>query len=237
MSGIVIQSAYYGDEKSFANITKSLANKIVGGVLDVTASSELKPTFEAAPETKLTSVDEQNIRDQAVKACGGEADQDCIERTRLRLAEERLRQKEMEDMSKSVLKGNRLTLNILDNGKARKLITPDGQKLRLDNVIGDTKTQVASFFTPDKAQEYVISLTTVLIGTFFWVFGIVAPYAVFMREYEKNPLQNDGFRIAAYVTAGFSAIFPGAGYFMLMLYYGGRGFIREYIGYKVPPAQ
>lgn len=233
MSGLVLESAYYGDEKSFANITKSLAGKIVGGVLDVTASSDLKPTFEAAPETTLNSSDEQLIRDKAVKACGGEADQVCMEKTRLKLAEERLREKEMEDLSKSVFKGDRLTINILDNGKRRKLITPAGQKLKLENLLGDTKTEVASLVTTDKFQQYAISLTTVLVATFFWVFGIVAPYAVFMREYGKNPVENDPFRIAAYVTAGISVIFPGAGYFFILAYYGFRAFLDEYKKDKV----
>ena len=36
MSGVYLESAYYGDEKSFANITKSLAKKVTAGVLDVT---------------------------------------------------------------------------------------------------------------------------------------------------------------------------------------------------------
>jgi hypothetical protein len=235
MSGIVIQSAYYGDEKGFANITKSLAGKIMGGVLDVTASSDLKPTFEAAPETKLSSSDERRIREAASASCGGEADQACMERTRLKLSEERLREKENEDLSKSVFKGDRLTLNIIDNGVRRKLITPAGQKLKLENVIGDTQTAVGDFITADKIQEYAIALITVVASTFFWVFGIVAPYAVFMREYEKNPVGNDIFRTAAYGTAAASVIFPGAGYVFILLFYGFSSFIKEYIAAKNVP--
>lgn len=235
MSGVVLESAYYGDEKGFANITKSLAGKIVGGVLDVTASSDLKPTFEAAPETTLSSSDERRIREAAAAACGGEADQQCMERTKLKLSEERLREKENEDLSKSVFKGDRLTLNILDNGMRRKLITPAGQKLKLENILGDAKTEVKDFMTGDKIQEYSISLITVLMSTFFWVFGIVAPYAVFMREYAKNPIQNDIFRTAAYVTAGLSVIFPGAGYVFILFFYGFNAFIKEYIRDKIVP--
>jgi hypothetical protein len=234
MSGIVIQSAYYGDEKGFANITKSLAGRIMGGVLDVTASSDLKPTFEAAPETKLSSSDERRIREAAAASCGGEADQACMERTRLKLSEERLREKENEDLSKSVFKGDRLTLNILDNGRPRKLITPAGQKLKLENIIGDTQTAVGDFITADKFQAYAIALITIVASTFFWVFGIVAPYAVFMREYEKPP-HNDAFRIAAYAIAGLSVIFPGAGYVIILLFFGFSSFIKEYIGEKNVP--
>ena len=94
MSGVYLESAYYGDEKSFANITKSLAKKITAGVLNVTSNSQLKPTFEAAPETTLDGKDEKNIRDQAVRACGGEADQKCLEVQKIQLSQERLKEKE-----------------------------------------------------------------------------------------------------------------------------------------------
>lgn len=229
MSGVYIESAYYGDEKSFANITKSLASKIMGGVLDVTASSELKPTFEAAPETKLNAQDEKRIREQSVQACGGEADQSCLERTRLKMSEERLREKENENLVTGVIKGDRLTLNILDNGKRRKLITPAGQQLKLENVIGDKATDTTMLLpTTDKMQTYAISIITVMASTFVWVFGIVAPYAVFMREYERNPVQNDQFRMAAYGSAGLSILFPGAGYVIILLYFGLSAFVNEY---------
>lgn len=231
MSGVYIESAYYGDEKAFANITKSLAKKIIGGVLDVTANSDLKPTFEAAPETRLESTDEKRIREQAVAACGGEADQACLERTRIKLSEERLREKENENLVKGVIKGDRLTVNIIDNGKPRKLITPAGQKLRLENIIGDKATETAGVALPtlEKTQDYAVTIITIVVSTFVWVFGIVAPYAVFMREYEKDMVNNDQYRIAAYVSAGLATFFPGAGYVIVLLFFGFRAFITEYV--------
>jgi hypothetical protein len=232
MSGIVIDSAYYGDEKSFSKITDLLTKKIAGGVLEVTADSSLKPTFfDPGSTTSLDASDEKRIREQSVKACGGEADQACLERTRIKLSEERLREKETQNLTKSVIKGDRLTINILDNGRPRKLVTPAGQKLRLENVIGGKN--VLQMDTPsllmDKSQEYILQLLTIAASTFFWVFGIVAPYAVFMREYEKNPLENDQFRIAAYASAATSVLFPGAGYLIVLGYYGFTAFIKEYI--------
>ncbi len=137
MSGIYLESAYYGDEKSFVNITSSLAKKVTGGVLDVTSNSDLRPAFEAAPETRLDSRDEKQIREQAVQACGGEADQKCLERTRIKMSQERLRAKENENLVKGVIKGDRLTVNVVDNGRRRTLIAPAGQKLRLENILGD----------------------------------------------------------------------------------------------------
>lgn len=227
MSGVYIESAYYGDEKSFANITKGIANKIVAGVLDVTASSELKPTFEAAPETTLDSRDQKRIREQAVAACGGEADQACLDRTRLKLSQERLKEKETETLGKGVIKGDRLTVNVIDNGKRKTLITPAGQKFRLENVVGDKASKNATLPSASQIQPQAITLITVVVSAFLWVFGIVAAYAIFMRQYELTG--KDSFRMIAYGSAALALLFPGAGYVIILLYFGFRAFINEYI--------
>ncbi len=228
MNGVTIESAYYGDERSFANITKSLLGKITGGVLDVTADAQLKPTFEAAPETRLDTTDEKRIREQAAQACGGDADQACMERTRLKLSEERLREKEMEDMSKSVIKGDRLTLNIIDeNGKRKKLITPAGQKVRLENIRGDASTKGMALPTMDKIQENAVFILTIVVSTFFWVFSIVAVYTLFMRQYQTTG--RDIFRMMGYAAAAASALFPGLGYLIIFGYFGLNAFLKEYV--------
>lgn len=227
MSGVFIESAYYGDEKSFINITKSLANKIIAGVLDVTASGELKPTFEAAPETTLNVRDEKRIREESVAVCGGEADQACLERTRLKLSQERLKEKEREDLGKSVIKGDRLTVNVIENGKRKTLVTPAGQKFKLDNVIGNKEDAKAALPSASEIQKQAITLLTIVVSTFAWVFAIVATYAVFMRQYEMTG--KDYFRIVAYVTAGLSILFPGFGYIAILGYFGFQAFIAEYI--------
>lgn len=234
MSGIVLESAYYGDEKSFANITQSLAKKIIGGVLDVTANGDLKPTFEAAPETKLDNRDQKRIREEAVAGCGGEADQACLERTKLKLSEERLREKENEDLSKSVIKGDRLTLNVIDdNGKRRKLVTPAGQKLKLENIVGGKDTGLGSMFTGDSIQTYTLTLVGVVLSTFFWVFSVVAVYTVFMRQYNPANPATDYLRIVAYVATGFALLIPGSGYVIILLAFGIPAFVKEYVADKV----
>ena len=228
MSGVVIESAYYGDEKSFANITGNILKKVTGGVLNVTANADLKPTFEAAPETTLDNRDQRRIREESVAACGGEADQACLERTRLKLSQERLKEKEREDLSKSVIKGDRLTVVIKDEkGKKRTLITPAGQKFELKNVLGSKDTAQNVLPTVDALQTQAITLITVIVGTFLWVFGIVATYTVFMRQYEATGRAM--FQIAAYVSAALALIFPGTGYVIILLYFGFQSFIAEYI--------
>jgi hypothetical protein len=227
MSGVYIESAYYGDEKSFANITKSLANKIVAGVLDVTASSELKPTFEAAPETSLDNRDQKRIREESVAACGGEADQACLDRMRLKLSQERLKEKEREDVAKSAIKGDRLTVNVVENGRRRTLITPAGQKFKLENVLGNKAAATNTLPSASEIQNRALALITVVISAFLWVFGIVATYAVFMRQYETTG--KDYFRFIAYGTAGLALLFPGFGYFAILMFFGFKAFIAEYI--------
>lgn len=226
--GIRIESAYYGDENGFANITNSFIKKISNRVIDVTANGDLKPTFEAAPETKLEPADEKEIREDAIRACGGEADQKCLEVTKLKLSEEKLKEKERTDISKSVMKGDRLTVNIRDeNGKLRKLVTPAGQKFKLENVAGGAQGTPTNIPTLDDIQTQAILIITTMLGAFAWVFSIVATYAIFMREYEKTG--RDMFQYVAYGTTVFAIIFPGAGILILMFWFGFQSFLKEYI--------
>jgi hypothetical protein len=230
MSGVYLESAYYGDEKSFANITKSLAKKVAAGVLDVTSNSQLKPTFESAPETTLDSKDEKKIRDEAVRGCGGEADQKCLEAKKLQLSQERLKEKEMEDLGKGVIKGERLTVNIVENGRRRTLITPSGQKLRLENIVGDKlsdKDAILALPSPSQFQSRAIALLTVVLTTFIYIFGIVAVYAVFMREALFTG--KDYFRIVGYAGAAASVMFPGTGFLIILGYFGFKAFMENMV--------
>ena len=230
MSGVYLESAYYGDEKSFANITKSLAKKITAGVLNVTSNSQLKPTFEAAPETMLDAKDEKKIREDAVRGCGGEADQKCLEATRLQLSQERLKQKETEDLSTAAIKGERLTVNIVENGRRRTLITPSGQTFRLENILGDKvsdKDSVLALPTPSQFQSRAIALLTIVLSTFIYVFGIVAVYAVFMREAVDTG--KDYYRIVGYAGAAASVMFPGTGFLVILGYYGFKAFMANMV--------
>lgn len=233
MSGIVLESAYYGDERAFANITQSLAKKIVGGVLDVTADAQLKPAFEAAPETKLDSRDQKRIREEAVQGCGGEADQACLDRNIVKLSEERILEKEKENLSKSVIKGDRLTINVIDNGIRRKIVTPAGQKLRLENLLGTNKMpDFSDVLSPSKIQDYAITIITIVVSTFFWVFSVVAAYAVFMRGYNPARPETEYKRILAYAAAAAALLFPGFGYVLIFLAFAIPAFTTEYISKK-----
>jgi hypothetical protein len=146
------------------------------------------------------------------------------------LSEERLREKENEDLSKSVIKGERLTINVLDNGRRRKLVTPAGQKFRLENLLGSKSVNLTDMVTVDSVQQYTIQIVTIIASTFFWVFSVVAVYTIFMRQYEATG--KDYFRIVAYVAAGFALLVPGSGYVIILLAFAIPAFVTEYISEK-----
>jgi protein required for attachment to host cells len=225
---VQIVSAYFGDENSFRNITQSLISKISGGALDVVADEKLLPAFEAAPKTNLTPVDQKNVRDEAVKACGGEADQKCLEATSLQLRQDKLKQKELQEVTKNVIKGRRLTVNILENGKVKQLVAPDGQKLELKDVEGGvTKEDKLALPTPDVMQKRAWEIAGVIFAAFLYVFGIAAVYAIFMRQYEITGKAS--FQMVAYGATVVAIVLPYSGYFIILGYFGFQAFIAEYV--------
>ena len=216
MNGVRIESAYYGDERSSVNITNSLTNRVSGGVLDVTADASLRPTFEAAPETTLDDGDIKKIEEQTVQACGGTADQACIERTRLTLSQQRLREKEKEVMSANVIKGERLTLNVIDaKGERRTLVTPGGQKLRVENVAGGPSSEVSGP-TLTAFQNTAVGMITIALSAFLYALSVLIVWTQVNSGLVKFPLL-----IA-------SIIFPYSGFLFVFVMWAFPGFFKEY---------
>jgi hypothetical protein len=129
-----------------------------------------------------------------------------------------------------VIKGERLTVNIVENGRRKTLVTPAGQKFRLENILGDKasdKDAILALPTPSEFQSRAISLLTIVLSTFIYVFGIVAVYAVFMRQAADTG--KDYFRIVAYAGAATSAMFPGTGFLIILGYFGLRAFMDNIV--------
>jgi hypothetical protein len=223
-----IVSAYFGDEKSFRNITKSLISKINEGTLDVTADETLIPVFDAAPQTKLDPKEEKRIREEAIKGCGGEADQACLDAKIAELSQARLQDLERTSTIRNAIKGRRLTVTIADqNGRTKTLIAPDGQKFKLENVAGDSKVKKDILPNVNVIYERAWTLALHIVNVFVYVFAIVAVYAIFMRKYETTGLQS--FKMMAYGCAIVSIFLPYAGYVIILLYFGFNSFLNEYI--------
>lgn len=220
-----IDSAYFGDDVGYRNITDALRRKISGGKLDVVANSELIPTFEAAPETTLEVEDEKKIREDAVRSCG-EADQTCLEATKARLRQERLKEKERTNMSSAnIVKGRRLTVNIVDKDKKRRtLIVPDGQKLLLDDVEGGgvTATGTPMAPSPEQLSETATQLLTWLGIAIIQVFSFAA-FVMMVRD--EAPVFWQSF-----IQGGWASVIPGVivGIFLLAIPFGPLGAVAFY---------
>ena len=222
-----IVSAYFGDEKSFRNVTKSLINKVNDGILDVTADESLIPVFDAAPQTKLDPKDEKRIREEAARGCGGEADQACLDAKIAELSQAKLQDLERTSTIRNAIKGRRLTLTVADeNGRTKTLIAPDGQKLKLENVRTDNSSKKDILHDVNVLYDRAWTIVLHIVNVFVYVFAIVAVYAIFMRKYETTGL--DSFRMIAYACAIISTFLPYSGYVIILLYFGSNSFLNEY---------
>lgn len=229
-----IDSAYFGDDVGFRNITEAIRKKITNRKLDVVANDSLLPTFEAAPQTVLETEDEKKIREEAVKMCG-EANQTCLEATKSRLRQERLKEKEKTNMSSAnIVKGRRLTLNIVDsNGKRRTIVVPDGQKVTLDDVDGNSLVSVNGVAMPslEFVQGRVADLLKVGFLAAVQVFGLAA-FVMMLRDeapaFWQKFLQGGWASVGIGILAGlFLLAIPFGPLGAVALFYIGKGVWRE----------
>lgn len=217
-----IESAFYGDEKSQRNATKVLADKILGTTVDVDVNEQLIPPFEVVDKVELTAKDEKKIRDQAALACGG-VDQACIERTEARLRQDALAEKQNQsNSSATVVKGRRLTVNIIDeNGKRKRIVVPDGQKFKYENLtVNDPTKGPLQLPSVDHMQNQLKILGLLVLSTMVYVFSVAATYTLFMQ---KGPL------VAVPLTA-IAVFIPYSGYVIMFLFFMFSGAINTYIG-------
>lgn len=210
-----------GDERGMRNVTKVLNNKIVGTSINVPVNDELIPPFEVVDKTQLTTTDERAIRKQAEAVCNG-PDQACIEAKMAELRQIALVAKSSQaNSSANVIKGRRLTVNILDNqGNRRRMVVPDGNKFEIDG-LSPTDPRKPDQTIPDFAffRGQFLDFSATAVITFVWVFGIVATYALFARA---------GFGYIAGVLAFIAFLLPGSGYVMIFLYFILNSFVNNY---------
>lgn len=230
-----IDSAYFGDDTAMRNITETLRKKVVSRKLDVTANSELVPVFEKASETVLETEDEKKIREEAVRTCG-EADQQCLESTKAKLRQEKLMEKERTNMSSAnIVKGRRLTLNIVDkDGKRRTLVVPDGQKVTVDDVDGEL---VSVGGVPMPSMEFIqgqfSNLTTWFIVGLFQAFGLAA-FVMMVRDeapvfWTQFVLQGGwGSAIIGTIVGLFLLVLPFGPLGLVVMFYLGKGIYNEF---------
>lgn len=228
MSGVRIESAYYGNETWTKDVTDSLMKKVSGGVLNVVVEPSIVPTFEAAPVAELNDGDKKRIEENVVKACGGTADQACIERTRVTLTDQELRSKMPPIQPNTAMKGTRLTVTILDGKQRRTLVTPEGQVFRLENVLGDVKSATElPIPTPSKIQELALTLAGSVLGAFVWAVSILSVWTIFMNLYTVTGRAI--FKWQAYIFTAVATLFPGSGLVIIFVNWFFPAFFKEYV--------
>jgi hypothetical protein len=218
---VFIESAYLGDEQGMKNVTKVLMDKIMGSSIKVPVDDKLIPPFEVVEKTELTKGDEKKIREAAEKACGG-PDQACMEVQMGKMRQQALVAKStLANSSANVVKGRRLTVNVLDDeGNRRRMVIPDGHNFELDGLSPtDPRKPDQAIPSLDYFKGQFLEFSGIAIVTFVWVFGIVATYALFARA---------GFGYIAGVLAFIAFILPGSGYVMIFLYFILNSFVNNY---------
>lgn len=216
-----IESAYYGDEKTQRNATNVLRDKVLGTTLDVDVNERIIPPFEMTDKVELSSLEEQRIRQLASSQCGG-VDQDCIRQTEAKLRQDALAAKQSQaNSSATAIKGRRLTLNIIDeDGTRRRIVVPDGQNFRLDNVtVNDPKKGPLQVPPMEYFQNQFKLLGSLVLGAIVYVFSVAATYTLFMQNLEL-------IAIPATVVAVF---IPYSGYLMIFLYFMFTSAVNTYV--------
>lgn len=210
-----IDSAYFGDEKSSRNVTKSLVDMIKGDSLNVTADEKLYPAEILPTEVKLTPEDEKNIRSEALKKCNA-ADQRCLEAEMSRLRTERTREKEREAINSTpVIKGRRLTANVIDeNGQRRTIVVPDGQKLQLQGV----KSKEAPTISKNDIRDKILFGLSVAVSMFIFVLIVAIPFKL---------LKEEGNPAFAWGSAGANLLVPYTGSFAAFAKYFWQGWTND----------
>jgi hypothetical protein len=217
-----IESAYYGDERSQRNATKVLRDKVLGTTIDVDVNEQLIPPFEVADKVSISSQEEKKIREAAAAACGG-VDQDCIRRKEAELRQAALDAKQQQaNSSATAIKGRRLTVTVIENGQRKRIVIPDGQQFKMDNVsINDPKKGPLQVPPMEYFQNQFKLLGGIVLWTTVYVFSIAVTYTLFM--------QNTPVFVAVPATA-ISVFIPYSGYVMVFLYFMFNGFVDTYVG-------
>jgi len=221
-----INSVTIGDERSSRDITQPIIKDYIkNGTLDFVSSSALIPVFDSSPTITLTDQEQQDIHDNAVKACGGNAnDNRCIDSNVQTMQQQRLMDKKAEAQSSvNQIKGRRVNVSYTDSdGQTHEMVVPDGQKFHLDGLKQDqTSSDVGSLIPqPSAILLQVGHIIGVIVGIFLYVFSIAATYKTLASDYS---------RVIAIGGTTAAVVFPYSGYFIMIGYF----LIREVYKYQM----
>lgn len=223
MGEIVVESAYLGDERSRVSVIDSLEKKVKSdGTLSVPVDSSLLPMVQLGGEIELTEKEVRDAEQQAAKDCGGAADQKCVELKKQEFMRSRLAEKELESKSTAkVIKGRRLTVNVIENGKRKTYEVPEGQSFELGNVKENFTLRKKSLFggiTLGGTALAVLKYGGITLAAFLYALNIILGFYMFKKE---------GYKYAPYIMAAVAAFVPYSGFVIPFLFFAVRTWIQK----------
>jgi hypothetical protein len=210
-----VLSAYYGDSQARKNVIKSIKEAIQRGDSEIVASNSLIPFLEATETIELTQEEMDEARREAEKQCGNANDSNCIRARSEEFQKKRLKEKEFESQSSAnAIKGRRLEMEIMENGKKKTITIPDGNKYPLP--------EIAGFQLPSLSGTALegLKIGGTILATFIYVFSIVATYRTFIEG---------GYTRLGYAATAAAIFIPYSGFFLMFAFFA----ITTYMKYKI----
>ena len=221
-----ILSAEFGDERSTTNVLSTLQSAYKSaGKLDVPVNSSLLPMIVKSEDAVVLSDQEvRDAKDKAISACGGAADNTCVEKKSQEFQYSRMKEKQLEqDSGANIIKGRRLRVRYRDeNGKIMNAEIPEGQHFKLGEKPENKGFTISKSSFPNisltSAGWEAIKITTIVISTFLYAFSVLITYRSFNEE---------GYRWQTWVATVLSVIFPYSGFLIILGFFGIRAWIQN----------
>lgn len=214
-----ILSAYYGDSQGRKNVTKTVKEAVQRGDSEIVASNSLIPFLESTETIELTQEEMDEARREAEKQCGNANDSNCIRARSEEFQKKRLKEKEFESQSTAnAIKGRRLEMEIMENGKKKTITIPDGNKYPLPQ----TAKEGLGFQLPSLSGTVVegLKIGTTILATFIYVFSIIATYRTFIEG---------GYTRIGYAATAAAIFIPYSGFLLMFAFFA----ITTYMKYKI----
>lgn len=178
---IKILGAFFGDQLARRDVTASVKSKVSGGSLDITADEGLIPAVDISEETSIDQTELNKIEKQAQEQCGGGADTACVQAAKAELLRAKHEEKANTDNSSAnIIAGRALTVNYMDeNGRIKRMIIPDGQKLKLDDVEFTNRQGQSQGVDWSEYQTMVANNLGIAVWTAVFVFSVAASWRAF----------------------------------------------------------
>lgn len=214
---VVIKSAKFGDEFDTTDVSKTLADKVKDGAIDIYVDSGIIPFVDkiaGVKTTKLTDDDKREIKDAVAEMCGP-TDQVCMTIKQQEMMDARLKQKEATKTTSTtqVIKGRKLTVTYTDaSGATRTAIIPEGQQFQVGDLGKLKPTPQPVDTTPSVASQVFSSVwgvlgTTVLV--FLYAASIIVTWMTFVK-YGSKLVAGGMVAVAVFIPySGFGLSFFG----------------------------